>query len=213
MKQCVEADLLFLINFLYWNPNPQHLRMWHGIGSILWLLPKGEKKSKTCSIHFPWGFWGHRRDLHHNIKWIYQVEFIHFLLKRTPIPSLPQEIIPHQFHHLYLPCLRPSSWLLCSPFFSLSSFSFITWSSTLPLFFYLSSSVLWVSSSSPHSLLRDSPKQIVYSWRRILMLAIHIIFYSPSQNVIITKCFEILRSLLTLNKMIRHILTDGIYVS
>ena len=86
MKQCVEADLLFLINFLYWNPNPQHLRMWHGIGSNLWLLPKGEKKSKTCSIHFPWGFWGHRRDLHHNIKWIYQVEFIHFLLKSPPYP-------------------------------------------------------------------------------------------------------------------------------
>ena len=45
---------------------------------------KRKKKSKTYSIHFLWGFWGHRRDLHHNIKWIHQVEFIHFLLMSPP---------------------------------------------------------------------------------------------------------------------------------
>lgn len=178
MKQCVEAEVFSLINFLYWNPNPQHLTMWRGIGCILWRLPKGKKNPR----HVPYTFFEAFGDtggtciiiLSDYIK----LNLFIFFLRVPPYPPYHRRLFLTSF--IISAC--PASGH--PPGFS-SSFCFLFFfllhrpKSNFTSLFCLSSRALWVSSSPPHSLLRGFPQQIVYSWRRILMLAVQIIFLVP----------------------------------
>ena len=148
MKQYVEAELFSLINFLYWNPNPQHLRMRHGIGSILWLLPKGKKKNPR---HVQYTFFEAFRDTGGT----YIIILSEYIKLNLFIFFLRVTLYPPYHRRLFLTSFIISAWAVSGhhPGFSvLLWFSFLLSPSSPEEQLYVSFSTLAPGSSGFHHL-------------------------------------------------------------